>query len=124
MDLGRQTFRVRLAPHGGDWREAGIVRRAAELNQQAFTLIETFHEGPLPLRGSFADDAGGDVVLSVVKGAEDGGYAARAYETAGNAARATLDVLGTRVEADFGPHEIKTFLLRDGSAVETDLLES
>jgi alpha-mannosidase len=124
MDLGRQTFRVRLLPHGGDWRAADVVRRAAELNQPPFTLIETFHEGPLPLQRSFADDAGGDVVLSVVKGGEDGGYVARAYETAGRAARATLDVLGTRVEADFGPHEIKTFVLRDGKAVETDLLES
>ena len=94
------------------------------MNQPPFTLIETFHEGPLPLRRSFADDAGGDVVLSVVKGGEDGGYVARAYETAGRAARVTLDVLGTRVEADFGPHEIKTFVLRDGNAAETDLLES
>jgi len=124
MDLGRQTLRVRLLPHGGDWREADVVRRAAELNQPPFTLVETFHEGPLPLQRSFADDAGGDVVLSVVKGGEDGGYVARAYETAGRAAHATLNVLGTRVEAEFGPHEIKTFVLRDGSAVETDMLES
>ncbi len=29
----------------------------------------------------------------------------------------------TTVEAEFAPHEIKTFVLRDGSAVETDLLE-
>ena len=123
MDQGRQDFRVRLVPHGGDWREADVVRRAAELNQPPFALIETFHDGPLPQRRSFADDGGGAVVLTVVKGGEDGGHAVRAYETAGRAAHAELDVLGTAIEADFGPHEIKTFVLRDGTAVETDLLE-
>ena len=123
MDLGRQTFLVRLVPHAGDLRAADVVRRAAELNQPPFALIETFHEGPLPLARSFADDGGGDVVLTVVKGGEDGGYAVRAYETAGGTAHARLDVLGTAIEADFGAHEIKTFVLRDGAAVETDLLE-
>ena len=123
MDLGPQTFLVRLVPHAGDWREAGVVRLAAELNQPSFALIETFHEGSLPLRRSFADDGGGDVVLTVVKAGEDDGVAVRAYESAGRAARAAFDVLGTKVEAEFGPHEIKTFVLRDGSAVETDLLE-
>ena len=124
MDLGRQTFLVRLAPHGGDWREADPPRRAAELNQPVFTLIETFHDGPLPQRRSFADDGGDDVVLTVLKGGEEGGYVVRAYETAGRDARATLTVLGTQFEAEFGAHEIKTFALRDGEAVETDLLES
>jgi alpha-mannosidase len=124
MDLGRQTFLIRLVPHAGDWRDAGAVRLAAELNQPAFALIETFHEGPLPLRRSFADDGGGDVVVTVVKGGEDGGYAIRAYETAGRAAHASLEVLGTTVEAALGPHEIATFVLRDGALRETDLLES
>ena len=123
IDLGRQTFLVRLVPHAGDWRAADVVRRAAELNQPAFPLVETFHEGSLPQRRSFVADDGGAVVLCVVKGGEDGGYAVRAYEAAGRPARASLDVLGTRVEAEFGPHEIKTFVLRDGRAVETDLLE-
>ena len=68
MDQGRQTFLVRLVPHAGDWRAAGVVRRAAELNQPPFALIETFHEGPLPQRASFADDGGGDVVVTVGEG--------------------------------------------------------
>ncbi|NUT54585.1 MAG: alpha-mannosidase, partial [Thermoleophilia bacterium] len=123
MDLGRQRFLVRLVPHGGDRREADVVRRAAELNQPPFALIETFHEGPLPQRRSFGSDDGDDVVLALVKGGEDGGYAVRAFETSGRAARARLEVLGTVVEADFGPHEIKTFVLRDGDVRETDLLE-
>jgi alpha-mannosidase len=120
MDLGRQTFGVRLVPHAGDWRAAGVVRLAAELNQPPFALIETSHRGPLPQRASYASDGGGDVVLTVLKRAEDGdGYTVRAYETAGRAATARFDVLGKTIEASFAPHEIKTFV----GGRETDLLE-
>jgi alpha-mannosidase len=127
MDQGRQNFLVRLIPHAGDWRRADVVRLAAELNQPPFALIETFHAGPLAQAASFADDGGGEVVVTVLKGAEDGGaYVVRALETTGRAARASLEVLGLTIDADFGPNEIKTFVLpRDGSgAVETDLLET
>jgi alpha-mannosidase len=125
MDQGRQTFLVRLVPHAGDWREAGVVRRAAELNQPAFALIETFHDGPLPQHASFAADGEGDVVVTVVKGAEEGeGVVARAYESSGRDARATITVLDRTFDAQFGAHEIKTFFLpRDGEPVEVDLLE-
>jgi alpha-mannosidase len=123
MDLGRQTFLVRLVPHAGDWRAADVVRRAAELNGPAFALIETFHDGPLPLRRSFADDGGGAALLAVLKAGEDGGLAVRAHETAGRAGRASFDVLGTRIEVELGPHELKTLVLHDGAARETDLLE-
>jgi alpha-mannosidase len=119
MDLGRQTFTVRLVPHAGDWREAQVPRRALELNQPPFALIETYHDGPLPQCNSFGDDGGGSVVLTVVKRGEDGGVAVRAVETAGRACDARLDVLGETIEAHFGANEIKTFV--DGE--ETDLLE-
>ncbi len=66
---------------------------------------------------------GYDVVVTAAKGGEDGGYVVRAYETTGRPAHARLDVLGTTVDVDFGAHEIKTFLLREGAATETDLLE-
>ena len=120
MDQGRQTFTVRLVPHSGDWRDAGVVRLAAELNQPPFALIETFHDGPLPQRASYASDGGGDVVLTVVKRAEEGdGYAVRAYESSGRPATARLEVLGRTIEASFGANEIKTFV----GTRETDLLE-
>ncbi|HUQ22601.1 MAG TPA: glycoside hydrolase family 38 C-terminal domain-containing protein [Gaiellaceae bacterium] len=127
MDQGRQTFLVRLVPHAGDWREAAVVRRSAELNQPAFALIETFHAGPLAQQRSFAADGDGDVVLTVVKGAEDGNaYAVRAVESTGRGGQAKLEVLGSSIQAEFGPHELKTFVLprAGGAAVETDLLES
>jgi alpha-mannosidase len=125
MDQGQQSFLVRLVPHAGDWRAADVVRRAAELNQPAFALIETFHEGPLPQRRSFGSDGGGDAVVTVLKGGEDGGRAVRAFEAAGRRSTGSFELLGRTIEAEFGPHEIKTFLLRDdGTVVETDLLET
>mgnify|MGYP000117791378 CR=1 FL=1 len=62
--------------------------------------------------GRFKEDAGGAVCGWDV-----------ADESAGRAARASFDVLGNRVEAEFDPHEIKTFVLRDGEVRETNLLE-
>ncbi|HZR94152.1 MAG TPA: glycoside hydrolase family 38 C-terminal domain-containing protein [Gaiellaceae bacterium] len=120
MDLGRQTFTLRLVPHAGDWREAGIPRLAAELNQPPFALIETYHDGPLPQKRSFGDDGGGSVVVTVVKKSEDGdGYTIRAVETAGRDADARIRIFGETIEARFGAHEIKTFV----NGRETDLLE-
>jgi alpha-mannosidase len=129
MDQGRQSFVVRLVPHAGDWRAAGVPRLAAELNQPPFVLIETFHDGPLPQRRSFASDGGGDVVVTVLKRAEDDeALVVRAYESAGRAARATiaLPLVDRTLEAEFGAHEIKTFRVpRDPSepVAEVNLLE-
>jgi alpha-mannosidase len=118
---------VRLVPHAGDLHAAGAVRAAAELNQPPFALIETFHAGSLPPQRSFADDGGGDVVLTVVKRAEDGGaLVVRAYETAGRPGPARLRLLDRAIDADFGAHEIKTFLVPDDPAeavAEVNLLE-
>jgi alpha-mannosidase len=111
MDQGRQDFSLRLVPHAGDWRAAGTVRLAAELNQPPFALLETYHPGDLPQRASYASVDAPEVVVAVVKAAEDGdgSLVVRAYETAGRGARARLELLGRVWEADFAPHEIKTF---------------
>jgi alpha-mannosidase len=129
QDQGRQEFTVRLVPHAGDWRDAGVVRLAAELNQPAFPLIESYHAGELPPRASFVSDGGGDVVVTVLKRAEDDdALVVRAYESSGRAGRATIELplIDRVVEAEFGPAEIKTFRVpREPSSpvVETNLLE-
>ncbi|MFD7438408.1 alpha-mannosidase [Streptomyces sp. NPDC059861] len=131
LDQGRQEFRYLLLPHGADWRVADPARRAAELNQPAFALLETFHSGPLAQVRANVDDAAGPVVVTVVKGAEDGSgdLVVRAYESQGRpaGARIALPMLGDRViEAEFGRHEIRTFRVpRDPElpVTETDLLE-
>jgi alpha-mannosidase len=123
MDQGRQDFTIRLVPHAGDWRAAGVVRLAAELNQPPFALLESFHAGDLSQRASYGSDGGGSVVITVLKGAEDGdGWVVRAWESEGRPAHATIRVLDRELEADFGPHEIKTFHLGEGIH-EVNLLE-
>jgi alpha-mannosidase len=131
LDQGRQEFRHRLVPHAGDWRTAGTSRLAAQLNQPAYPLLESYHPGPLPQRRSFVSvTEGASVQLTVVKYAEDGTGAlvVRAVETAGQATRARIDLplVGRTIEARFGPAEIKTFRvpLETGAEItETDLLE-
>jgi alpha-mannosidase len=131
LDQGIQRFTYRLLPHGGDWRAAGVVRRAAELNQPVTPLIECFHDGPLPQSQSYLTVTGADhVIVSVLKRAEDndGATILRAYETAGQPAEVTIDVpfLRRSVETTFKPHEIKTLRLpadADTAPTELDLLE-
>jgi alpha-mannosidase len=129
LDQGRQEFTYRLVPHAGDWREAGTVRIAAELNQPPFTLIESYHSGELPPSGSFLSDGGGEVVVTVLKRSEDDdALVVRAYDGSGRGGRATIELplVGRTIEADFGPAEIKTFRVpRDAKSpwTETDLLE-
>lgn len=131
LDQGRQDFRLLLLPHAGDWRAADPVRRAAELNQPAFALLETFHAGPLAQRAGHADDGGSSVLVTVLKGDEDGSgdVVVRAHESQGRPAHAriALPVLGDRViEDDFGPCEIKTYRVPadpQRPVAEVDLLE-
>ncbi len=124
MDQGRQDFLVRLVPHAGDWRAAGVPRLAAELNQPPFALLESYHAGPLPRRASYAEDDG-SVVITVLKRAEEGdGLVVRAFESAGRPASVTLRVLDRELRAEFGPNEIKTFHLGESGRVrEVNLLE-
>lgn len=131
LDQGRQDFRCLLIPHGGQWSAVDPARRAAELNQPVVSLPESFHPGPLPQRASYLDDGAGSVLVTVLKGDEDGtgDLVLRGYESAGRrtTARIALPLLGERViEAEFGPCEIKTFRVpRDPAqpVVEVDLLE-
>ncbi|KRV50418.1 glycoside hydrolase family 38 [Wenjunlia vitaminophila] len=130
LDQGRQTFRYRLLPHAGDWRDAGTVRLAAQLNQPPFALLESYHPGPLPGRRGFVAVDGESVVVSVVKGDEDGTGAliVRAVETAGRGGTATirLPLLDREIRAEFGPAQIRTFRIPvdpGEPVVETDLLE-
>ncbi len=129
MDQGIQKFRYTLLPHEGSWDEAGTVRRAAELNQRPVALVTTFHSGPLPLNQSFASVNQDNLILSVIKKAEDNDdLVLRCYETAGIATSGVihLPLLKRNIEAEYKPCEIKTFRVPVDPAlpvVETNLLE-
>jgi alpha-mannosidase len=129
LDKGAQQLTYRLLPHAGDWRQAGTVRVAAELNQQPVPLIESYHPGALPASASYARIEDGPVVVTVLKQAEDDdAIVVRAYESTGRPARATIELplLGRSLTADFGAAEIKTFRVPREAAepvAETDLIE-
>jgi alpha-mannosidase len=112
LDQGVQQFAYGIVPHGGDWRAAGTVRLADELNQPPEALPEHAHPGTLPTAASFASISGGSVALSVLKLAEDGdGLVVRAVETDGAAGEAALHLplAGRELTAAFRPGEIRTF---------------
>ncbi|MBX6354324.1 MAG: alpha-mannosidase [Micromonosporaceae bacterium] len=131
QDQGVQSFRYLLVPHAGDWRTANLTRRAAELGSPVRAMLESFHRGPLPPEQSYLSDGGGPVMVTAVKGCEDGSAApdlvVRAVESTGRpaTARIELPVLGRAIEADFGPSQIRTFRVpADGGEVrEVDLIE-
>ncbi|HEV7741845.1 MAG TPA: glycoside hydrolase family 38 C-terminal domain-containing protein [Pseudolysinimonas sp.] len=133
QDQGVQRFRYELIPHAGDHRTAQPGRRAVELGSPVRAQLESFHEGPLGPQGSFADDGGGAVQVTAIKGSEDpsdeaGGadLIVRAVETRGESVDAVIELplVGRRVEASFGPYQIRTFRVpRSGDVVEVDLLE-
>jgi alpha-mannosidase len=78
---------------------------------------------------SFASDGGGDVVVTVIKRAEDdSALVVRAYESAGRDARARIELplAGRVLEAEFRAHEIKTFRVPSAASepvAEVNLLE-
>ncbi|KKI90085.1 hypothetical protein WQ54_23515 [Bacillus sp. SA1-12] len=129
IDQGIQTFTYSMLPHKDNWETAGTVKRAAELNQKPVTIIETYHKGTLPQKDSFLTVDTENVIVSVVKKAEDNDdLILRAYETSNDATTAiiTLPKWNRQIKAHFNPSEIKTFRIpaNESEAVaETNLLE-
>ncbi len=127
--MGRHAFRLWLSPHAGTWADAGAARLAMETNQPLTGVVESVHDGTLPARGSFLSIDHDNVLVSALKPAEDGhGLVIRCYEASGRAVSTTIRLHGLqrRIAADFGPHEITTFLVPDDPdqpVAEVNLLE-
>ncbi len=128
MDQGSQTVQIQLVPHTGGWADAGVVRKAWQLNEPAIVHVESAHAGALPQKASFCEVDAENVVISVLKQSEDGAdLVIRGYETAGREAEAKIcfGLLGKSVSARFAPHEIKTLRVSTDTweVREVDLLE-
>ena len=132
-------FDVALVPHAGDWRDAELVRRGAEMNRPLVAVKTGTHEGDLAPRASFWSLNHGNVVLSAVRACGDGAVV-RVYEAHGKATQgvvlesgwewgsvedcdlierprevanpAQLETGGRSVAFDLGPFEIRTVKLR------------
>ncbi|HEX5013350.1 MAG TPA: glycoside hydrolase family 38 C-terminal domain-containing protein [Candidatus Limnocylindrales bacterium] len=139
QDQGIQRFTLAILPHRGGWADAGLTRRAIELNQRPTVLVESYHDGPLPAAGSYVSVEPENVIVAALKVADDGrDLVIRLAETAGRAAsaRVTLSASGGEFTVEIGPFEVRTFRVAGasdgtggapgsgaGGPVETDLLE-
>jgi len=136
-DQGFHEFTYSFYPHSGDWKQGGTMRQGYELNYPLIAVPATIHGGPLPAEHSFANLTPGNVILTVLKKAEDdNGLIFRFYEFEGKQSTArltlpqaaasavetdlmekhgkalTLSEGGRVVEAPIGPYEIKTVEVR------------
>jgi alpha-mannosidase len=123
IDQGRQVVRLRLLPHEGAWQAVQPVRQS-----------EAFHHPLIPRRVtprsgtrhslSLLRISPGDVVLTVVKMAEDGQrLIVRGYETAGRPARLVISsaALGHTWTHTVRPHEVWTLALPLGGGAPIPL---
>ncbi len=128
MDQGWQTVKIRLVPHEGPWEDARIPKKAWELNEPAFTHVESAHEGRRGLSASMIGTEADNVMLTVLKRSEDGkALIVRGYETAGRPATTILHLPFKKKTFDlsFAPHEIKTLRIdpKKWTIQEVNLLE-
>ena len=117
-DQGPQSVRLALLPHAGDWTQADPVRRAQALNAPPLVREVDAHPGPWPAVGSLASCTPANIVLNVVKLAEEGDdLILRGYETAGRETQAeiVIGLDGTHFPVTWKPHEIKTLRLEEGA---------
>ena len=125
IDQGIQRFTYALLPHDGCWRKAGVMKKAALLNQPLITAFETFHKGDLPLKKSFLSVDKENVQMTALKHAYQGeGYVLRLFESFGAETETTISVGDVTFTAKFSPYEIKTFKVTAcGKVQEVDFLE-
>lgn len=124
-----------LYPHSGDWKEAKTVQSAYGLNVPLYSVVEDEHEGKLPSELSLVKADKDNVIIEVIKKAEDSeDLILRLYECHNNRSRVNL-TLSNEIESvvecnlmerdlesvDFDkncftfeikPFEIKTFKLK------------
>lgn len=80
-DKGSHKFTYSLMPHSGDYREAGIIRAAYELNEPMTAVKIKKQAGVLPSEYSLLSVNAKNIIVETVKPAEDGnGVIVRAYE--------------------------------------------
>ncbi len=94
-DEGLHQFTYSLYPHDGDWKQAGTIQRAAELNQPVFVSVTHAHPGILQPGLPWLRTGAENAIVSAVKLAEDQPAEGRAlivrvYEAHGKAVQTAL----------------------------------
>jgi len=126
-DQGEQTVHLALVPHPGTYVQGDVVRRAESLNVLPIVREVDTHPGEWPAAASLVECTSPNVVLTVVKLAEEGDdLIVRGYETAGQetTAEIRLGLDGVRWPTTWKAHQIKTWRLKGAAEpVEVNLLE-
>jgi alpha-mannosidase len=116
-DQGEHHVAYALYPHHSDFKEALTVRKAYEFNYSLMPLIEPCHKGDLPKVYSFASVQPENIILSVIKKAEDShDMILRFYETSGKDTRTTIHLAETlkgAKETDFLEDETSAISVQD-----------
>lgn len=95
-DQGKHHIAYALYPHRSDFRKALTVRKAYEFNYPFISLNEPNHEGDLPKVYSFVSVQPENIILTVVKKAEDSDdIILRFYETSGEDTKAVIRLTET-----------------------------
>lgn len=130
-DIGTQTFRLVLKPHGNVLPERELYRIADKINGAYGYLADNVHAPSgrgkqVGSRFSLGRVEAGNVSLMLVKKAEDdGGFVLRLLETEGRDTETELIFRERNYPIFVGHYEIATYKIsRDGSEIrKTDLLE-
>lgn len=112
MDQGIHEFKYGLVAHSGSWQQNDIVKKANQLNIAPIQIIETYHQGKLPLHFAGLDISAESIVATAFKASEDGSaYILRCYETSGRETpvKIAISILNRQFETVFGQCEVKTF---------------
>ena len=90
-DRCRHVFTYSIAPHEGDFREAGVVQMAYDLNNPMTAISVPAQDGKLPASYSLVSVDAPNVIMEVVKKAEDSDATViRMYDAYNKKANATV----------------------------------
>ncbi len=128
MDQGEQTFRLRIVPHPGDWRQADLPRQADLLLAPPIVTYQGIHDGSLPKQGSFLHVKGSGIRIAALKQAETNEeWILRCVESFGRRTVAEIDfpTFQRTWQGVFAPFEIKTLRVnpKNGRIRTVNLLE-
>lgn len=132
MDQGLHRFTYWMLPHDKTWKQANIPQIAAECNQPASILLVNENpdpDGALPQEDSFARVEADNVMMTVVKHAEDPNEEAlvvRLYQTDHRATETFVVVNGRRIHVKIGASKLKSLKIpfdKNAPIFETDATE-
>ena len=115
-DRGKHSIEYSLYPHPGTWKEANTVAVGYEYNNPLIVVTSGIHKGRLPSSGSFLQLGPPNLVLTVMKKAEDSdAWIVQWYETSGEDSEAVLWLPQIPKKV-----VMSNFMEEDGTAVATD----